>query len=187
MDIAMNIRDVPDDVLRKLYAECLRVKHADNRAAAVDRVAASVLNAVKTVYVNDAIGLHFPGLGDVCIQVDAYRGTKTKKAFAVTATVDGREPTVYGMLFMRRAEDGTWALSTGPFETTAGANLAFAGLRDFMTDVAKVVAAKYVPLRTFDRRGLDAAVVGAKVEEIGVEAAAAYFGVSAYMVRKLIA
>lgn len=187
----MDIRGVPDDVLRRVYAECLRIKHADNRAAAVERVADDVLSTVRATYTGEGatVHVHFPGLGDVRVQIDAYRGTTTKRAFAVTATADGHEPIVHGMMFMRRAADCTWALATGPFGSTAGANLAFERLCDFMNDVAKAVAAKYAaaPSRTFDRRDLTADVVRAKVKESGAEAAAAYFGVSAYRVRKLIA
>ncbi len=187
----MDIGDFPNDILRRVYAQCLNVKHADNRAAAVDRVAGSILDAIRTTYIDEGTTerMSFPGLGDVRIQVDAYKGSRAKRAFAITATADGHEPIVYGMMFMRRGAEGAWTLTTGPFGTTAGASsLAFAGLRDFMDDVAKSVEAKYAltPSRTFDRRALSADVVQAKIVEVGAEAAAAHFGVSAYRLRRLV-
>lgn len=185
-----NLSIIPNDILRVVYAECLRVKHEDNRAAMIDRVATDVLDAVNVRYVDDSASstIRFPNLGDVRIQIDTYKGSKTKRALAITATAEAHpDSIVYGMIFMRRDRDGTWSVTTGPFSTTAGpGSLAFAGLCDFMNDVAKNVSERYVPVRTFDRRTLNPRDLETKTAEIGHSAAAEYFGISVYRLKKLL-
>lgn len=179
---------IPNDLLRAVYAECLRIKHEDARAVAVKQLSSEILGAVRSKYADASVStVSFPILGTVRVQVDTYGETRTRKAFAITATADTHpDSIVYGMIFMR-IENGEWVISTVPFGSTAGgSNLAFSGLRDFMDDVAKGVVDRYTPTPAFDRRTLDAETVRAKIAEAGEDAAAEYFGVSVYRLRKIV-
>jgi hypothetical protein len=177
-----------NDLLRRVYMECMRLKNDDNRLALTNELKTSILEFSKIKYIDESMTreFDFPGLGRVRMDVDAYKGTRTKKALVITAG-NNTESVVYGAIFFNHAS-GMWTASAVSFGSTAGASLAFESLREFMDDVAKDVVEAYNESRkqTFDRRYMNPEFVRAKVSEIGLEAAAAHFGISVYRLNRII-
>jgi hypothetical protein len=180
---------LPNDLLRRVYAECMRIKNDDNRSALVAKLKTAILDFSKIEYVDESatVEFQFPGIGRARMDVDAYKGTRRKKALMIT--VGGRDtaaPVVYGGIFLDNSS-GAWIASTEPFGSTAGANLAFESLRALMDEVAEGVVEEHNESKkqTFDRRRMAPDFVRAKASEMGPKAAAAFLGISVYRLERI--
>jgi hypothetical protein len=180
---------LPNDLLRRVYAECMRIKNDDNRSALVVKLKTAILDFSGVEYVDESatVEFQFPGIGRARMDVDAYKGTRRRRAFMIT--VGGYEvadPVVYGGIFLDNSS-GKWVASAESFGSTAGANLTFESLRALMDEVAEGVVKEYNESKkqTLNRRRIAPDFVRAKTSELGPKAAAAFLGISVYRLKRI--